>query len=95
MDSKIVNLKIYCKKFVPKIMDKFHTFSELVKIQQNICDINKLFDQKLKGFNKIFKIDINEVGIKNSNRHQMCKIVISDGNETQFKCDLKECNKKI
>lgn len=67
MDSKIVNLKIYCKKFVPKIVDKFHMFSELVKIQQNICDINKLFDQKLKDFNKTFKIDINEVGIKNSN----------------------------
>jgi hypothetical protein len=70
-------------------------FSELVKIQQNICDINKLFDQKLKDFNKTFKIDINEVGIKNFNRYQMCKIVISDGNETQFKCDLNECNKRF
>ncbi len=72
---------------VSKIQIKKNKFLEILKNQQNICDINKYLFLMFNDMNKIFETNehlMDKFWVNNSDNYQMCKIIVPEKSETKL-----------
>jgi hypothetical protein len=90
MASKLAAIKL-CHKISSKLRNNMRAFCEMRKIQQNIIDINKIFEQQFLSSSK----SENKVRVNNCDEFKACKIFVIKETDSKTDSSTDENNKKL